>query len=240
MKMYLAGKRVLVAGASGEVGRGAAFALNKAGASVTLIGRSATKLAEVQSTFSNPDATSEILAVDYSTVSGAKELKEKIAGKTYDIVVASSGPWWTATLADSDLETLESAMHGSFAAHINLFNVLAKSHMTPQSGQYLLCNGGAAFGLPQMGLPGVLNNAVMGASKVMHYECSKNQSSMPTFTEVMICTSVGHGQSRQDTNDPKEFGNIFVAMALGLHEKDDHGQIKVDDAMFEKLVAKLN
>jgi hypothetical protein len=135
---------------------------------------------------------------------------------------------------------LELAIHGSFAAHMNLFNVLAKSHVTPQSGQYLLCNGSAALGLPQMGLTGVLANAVAGASKLMHYECIKNQSAMPIFTEVMISSSVGHGQFRQNTNDPKEFGNIFVAMALGLHEKDAHGHMIVDDAMFEKLVVKLN
>lgn len=145
--------------------------------------------------------------------------------------------WWRETLAGSDPAILQKAVNANFTAQLNLFNVLTKC--MDGTGCYLMVNGMAAKGLPQIGLTGILANAADGASQVMNMECQKVDT-LPSFTQVMINSSVGHAQARGSTLDPNDFGRVFVAMALGKHESDEHGTTVVDDALYSHLVAKLN
>lgn len=227
--MFLKGKNVLVAGATGEVGRGAAFALSQAGAKTTLVGRSAAKLQQIQHTLPGP---STVIAADYSTLDGAQELAKQVEGKTFDLVVASSGPWWNATLAEGDLATLHNAVAANFQAQLYLYNVL----ILKCTGQYIMVNGTAALGLPNSGLTGVMANACVGAAKVMHHE---TKAKSVDFTHALISSSVGHSQFRAKTHDPNEFGRVFVAMFLNMHLVDADGTTLVDDQCYKDLVDKL-
>lgn len=230
MSLPLKGMKVLVAGATGEVGRGAAFSLSQAGAIVTVVGRSHEKL----SALSLP-GEKHIIATDYSTVEGTKELAKAVADQTFDVVVASSGPWWPVNeLSNVDPETLKNATAANFLSQMNLFSVLA----TRCKGQYLMVNGAAAKGLPSTGLTGVLASACVGASVVMSNECV-NSPDLPDYSHVLIDSSVGHAQFRTETIDPNEFGRVFVAMALKKHQVDAEGTILVDDACYERLVSLL-
>jgi NAD(P)-dependent dehydrogenase (short-subunit alcohol dehydrogenase family) len=239
------GLTAFVTGATGEVGRGVAYALSEAGAFVYLSGRSLDKLQAIQSSLPNK-AESEIIAADYSTVEGAKELDDKLRDldRKLDLVVASSGPWWPINkiAEQGDIDTLYKAVQSSLLAQLFLYKVLAP-HCKPanEGGQYLMVNGAAGLNIVGTGLTGVLAHSCIGAAKLMNDECSGNSGKWPNYTHVLLSSSVGHAQFRGDTHDPNEYGKAFVAMALKKHAefKDGSGTLLLDDAMFETLVAAL-
>lgn len=246
--LLLKGKTALVAGATGEVGRGAAHALSSAGAFVYLAGRSVDKLEAIQRSLPHPDQSS-VIAADYSSLDGAKlfqkAVDEQLDGRPLDVVVASSGPWWPikylAGRDGADLDTLYNATQGNLNPHLFLYNILAPK-LQPTTGQYVLINGAAARNIPGIGLTAVMANAVVGAAQLMHAQ-SVTEDRFPHFTHAMIISSIGHAAMRgPSTNDPNEFGNVFVSMALNLHapEKDKDGTLYLDDAMAAKLIASLS
>ncbi|KAL7557910.1 hypothetical protein ACA910_009225 [Epithemia clementina (nom. ined.)] len=238
----LKGATALVAGATGEVGRGAAYALSQAGAFVFLTGRSEEKLKAIQDTLPNKQ-DSHVISVDYSTTEGAKAFAEKVAalGKKFDVVVSASGPWWPINqiAQQGDIDMLYNAVQANFTTQLFLFKILAP--MCKPDGHYLMVNGAAAVDILGTGLTGVTANACLGAAKLMNDECSKS-SALPKYTHVLLSSSVGHAQFRGgNTHDPNKYGKVFVAMALDKHAsaKDSSGTLMLDDTMYEKLVAML-
>jgi hypothetical protein len=101
---------------------------------------------------------------------------------------------------------------------------------------YILVNGSAANWLPQAGMTGITANGVVGFSKVANAECS-GDAELPQFTHALVSSSVGHG--RPGTNDPVDFGRVFVAMAAGKHSVDATGTVHVNDDTYRELVKKL-
>jgi short-subunit dehydrogenase len=239
MSLLLTGIKAFVAGATGEVGKGAAVALWQSGAEVWIAGRSESKLREVKAGLMKDDDRVHVVAADYSTVEGAKVLEASLPPNDFDVVVASSGPWWSVTkLYDADLDVFEKALRANVLSQILLYKVLVKR----TKKHYILVNGSAANWLPQASLTGIAANAVVGFSKVAHAECSTDDATaagLPQFTHALISSSVGHGQMRGHTNDPVEFGRVFVAMAAGKHSLDDSGTIHINDQMYQDLVKKL-
>ena len=237
--------KAFVAGATGEVGKGAAVALYQAGADVWIAGRSATKLNAVKASFLNDDdARVHIVAVDYSTIDGAQELERLLVTSntelanndlTFDVVVASSGPWWTVgKFHDMDLNTFDAAVRSNLYAHMHLYRVL----VTRTTRHYICVNGSAAKFLPNTSLTGICANAVLGWANVVQAECVATDD-LPKFTHALVSSSVGHGAVRGKTNDPVDFGRVFVAMALGKHTVDGTGTIEVNDDVYQALVQKL-
>lgn len=239
--MSLLGKKILVAGATGEVGRGAALAFAAAGADVFIAGRNEQKLNDIKTTMMTKQkgssaSTTTVIVADYSTVAGAKKLQESVKDVTFHTAVVSSGPWWSITELTKvdEISVFGKALAANVEAHMLLYSILAP--ITKE--QYITVNGMAAEGLPGTGVTGIMANAVQGFTKVAHDECSKSDT-LPSFTQAMIQASVGHGQFRANTTDPETFGSAFVAMANGLHTVDEFGSIIVDDALVESLKNKF-
>ncbi|KAG7349246.1 short-chain alcohol dehydrogenase [Nitzschia inconspicua] len=231
----LAGMKAFVAGATGEVGKGAALALAKAGAQVTIAGRNKSKLETIQS--DNADLNIDVIVADYSTVSGAKQLDDTLGDTQFDVTVVSSGPWWPVYQLSTtdDWTVFGKSLNANVETHMLLYRVLA-----PRTKyQFVTVNGAAAKGVAQTGLTGVAAYAVEGFAKAAYAECEANRD-LPQFTHAMISSSVGHGHIRGDTNDPEDFGRVFVAMALGKHNTDKQsGLILIDDAMHQTLTKDL-
>lgn len=233
--MLLSGFKALIAGATGEVGKGAAVALWQSGAEVWIAGRSEAKLREIKSSLMKDDDKVHILPADYSTVQGAKKLESMLPPGHFDVVVASSGPWWRVNqLHEADLETFERAMHANVHAQLLLYKVLVKR----TKKHYIVVNGSAANMLPHSTLTGICANSVVGFAKVAHAECAADPT-LPLLTHALVSSSVGHGQFRSQTNDPVDFGRTFVAMALGKHRLDKTGTIEVNDEVYKALVQQL-
>lgn len=227
--MSLAGKLAFVAGATGEVGRGAAYALSAAGAEVYLAGRNAEKLQAIQASL--PSKSHVLPPTDYSTVNGANELKNAVEALKFDVVVASSGPWWPINkLSGLDPQTIENAIKANFQSQVNLFSILGS-----KTKHYILVNGASAHDLPNSGLAGVLANSVVGLAKLLDHECK--DKNMPRFTHALISVWIGHPMP--DTMDPNEFGKAFVAMTLEKHQVDSTGTIVIGKECFNELAASL-
>ena len=245
MSLLLSGKNVFVAGATGEVGKGAALAMAKQGANVWIAGRNIDKLMAIKNDAleSNPDLMITPIAADYSTVDGAtqldKALTEEHGNVKFDTAVVSAGPWWPVNDMSKvdDFSVFGKALNANVESHMLLYRVLAprtKSH-------YVVVNGAAARGIAQVGLTGVMAYALEGFAKLAYAECSRDGETKPQFTHAMIQSSVGHAAMRGKTHNPVEFGRVFVAMALGKHSTDnDSGLIVVDDAAYENLSDALN
>lgn len=92
-----------------------------------------------------------MIVANYSTLEGTQELANQVADEKFDIVVASSGPWWNIqSLATASPDTLHKAVVANFQAQLNLYSILA----TKCTGQYLMINGAVANGLLHSGLTG--------------------------------------------------------------------------------------
>jgi hypothetical protein len=228
--MRLNGITALVAGATGEVGRGAAYALSKEGAEVWLLGRNVEKLKTVQSSLPH---TSHVWVADYSTAQGTQELQKLVQDKTFDVVVAASGPWWPINhLAKANPSVIQDAIAANFQSQVNLFSTLASK----TKRHYIMVNGTAAKAIPNTGFTGVLANAVAGLAQMAFHECQASPTTMPQFTHAQISSSVGHDHVRGQTHDPNEFGKVFVAMVLNQHEgKARDGTLLIDDAFYQKI-----
>lgn len=232
--MLLKGITALVAGATGEVGRGAAYALSKEGAEVWLLGRNVEKLKAVQSSLPQ---TSHILVADYSTVHGTQELQKLVQDDVFDVVIASSGPWWPINhLAKANPSMIQDAIAANFQSQVNLFSTLASK----TKRHYIVVNGAAAKAIPNTGFTGVLANAVSGFAQMAFHECQTSSTTMPQFTHALISSSVGHDHVRGQTHDPNEYGKVFVAMVLNQYDgKSNDGTLLVDDAFYRKVAGSM-
>lgn len=86
---------------------------------------------------------------------GANELKNAVAALDFDVVVASSGPWWPINkLSGVDPQMIEEAIKANVQSQVNLFSILGS-----KTKNYIVVNGSAALGLPFTGLTGVLANS---------------------------------------------------------------------------------
>jgi NAD(P)-dependent dehydrogenase (short-subunit alcohol dehydrogenase family) len=248
----LEGYKALVAGATGEVGKGAAVALWRAGAEVWIVGRNESKLQEIKSSLMEGDDDKvHVLAADYSTSRGARDLEAMLPPGDFDVVVAFSGPWWNVSkLHDTDVETLEAALSANVLAHMLLYRILVKR----TTRHYVMVTGVAGGMLPHTSLTGITDNAVAGLAKVAAAECgggggiddiaAESGPKPAPFTSAVIACSVGHRQFRgAETNDPMDFGRAFVAMALGKHLAPDANAssvtVKLTDDTYRDLVSQV-
>ena len=233
--MSLAGITAFVAGATGEVGKGAALALANAGAKVFIAGRDAAKLEAIRS--ANSDKDIHVVVANYNTVEGAMELDKFLGDAKFDVSIASSGPWWPVYKLSTvdDFSVFGKALNANVETHMLLYRVLAPR----TTSQFIAVNGAAARGIANMGLTGITAYALEGFAQSAYAECSKSDS-LPNFTHAMIASSVGHAHVRGQTNDPVDFGRVFVAMALGKHSTDNHsGLIFIDDGVAQTLTKEL-
>lgn len=150
----LAGRRVVVLGAAGEVGEGLVHNLMSFGADVIAVSRSAERLAALQrvlDTIRGDPAPAGSVAMHLGDVgheAGALQLRDDLLAKdgSFDAVVASLGGWrqgptLTNTTLTSWSETLDQSLTAHFLAARSLLPVIADR----VGASYTLINGGAAL-----------------------------------------------------------------------------------------------
>lgn len=104
----LVGKRALVTGASSGIGLAGAVALAEAGAEVTLVARSNSKLEEVASAFEANGWKSTPLALDISDVDAVQKAISEFS--THDILLNSAGLARHGPAIETRLEDFDAAM----------------------------------------------------------------------------------------------------------------------------------
>eukprot|EP00730_Choanoeca_flexa_P014672 TRINITY_DN6501_c0_g1_i4.p1 TRINITY_DN6501_c0_g1~~TRINITY_DN6501_c0_g1_i4.p1 ORF type:complete len:165 (+),score=28.10 TRINITY_DN6501_c0_g1_i4:279-773(+) len=86
---------------------------------------------------------------------------------------------------------------------------------------------------------GVCAATVQAMLRVFAQEASEHQPNL-RLHEILVNASVGHAEQRQQSMDPVEFGEVFVAVALGKAPgQEPQKSLIVDDDDVAKFVAVL-
>lgn len=141
--MKLQGKRVLLTGATGGIGRALASALAARGASLVLSGRSEVSLFSLQRILLQDGAPSvEIIAADLSAADGPESLAQRATqhGHALDLVIHCAGQAHCGAFESLDAAALESLWHTNVLAPMRLTRALLPSLRT-QAGSRIVFVG---------------------------------------------------------------------------------------------------
>lgn len=219
----VAGSRVVVFGATGNVGRGAARAFLAAGAgSVIIVGRDAARLTELRDGYLGGDDRVHVVEADATTWEGAQEAAAHVdrlwEGEAPHHVVASSGPWWrTRLLSDVDVDTYAKATRSNVDAHFFMWKAFgpALKRAAADGGPrrtYLFINGASARHLPASGLTGFCALATHGLAALAMGEAGLHGAGLATF-EIMLSARVADDEDGAVKS--ADFGDALVSVAVG-------------------------
>ena len=196
----LAGRAVLVAGGTGNVGAHLTRRLLLAGARVVVPSRSAGKLAKLQRALADPLGERLIgLEGDVADPSGSvrvREEAERLAGGPMHAVVATLGGFVDApSILAAPLEDLERAVQGYLYAHFVVARTFLPS-LARTGGAYISINGPLASApmFPGTGLVSIATAAQAMLARVLMQEMAETKARV---NEVVIYSAFGWGDAEK-------------------------------------------
>lgn len=131
MRRELTGKRAIVTGASGGIGRAVASALAKEGASVALASRNEAALNELAREIETAGGRAVVVPTDVTSAADRQRLVETVAAKFggLDLLVNNAGVGSWGHFADSTPEIMRRVMEVNFFAPVELTRA-AMPHLT--------------------------------------------------------------------------------------------------------------
>jgi NAD(P)-dependent dehydrogenase (short-subunit alcohol dehydrogenase family) len=143
------GKRVVVTGASGGIGRAAALALGALGADVVLVGRSRQRLAEAEAEVAAAGGTAEVELADLSSIRQVADLADRLLNRfdRVDVLVNNVGvliPERTVT-AEGVEATLATNLLGQFVLTNRLVPLLESA---PDPARIITVSSGGMYTSP--------------------------------------------------------------------------------------------
>lgn len=144
--MQLDGRRVILTGASGGIGRAAALALAARGASLVLSGRDRTRLEDLAREIAVLGGRAEIVVADLLSEEGPTQLVKRALDldPLLDIVVNCAGTTHFGAFEHTPVEVLERLWRSNVLAPMRLAQA-ALPHMRAR-GRGLVVNVGSIFG----------------------------------------------------------------------------------------------
>lgn len=205
----LSGAVVLVTGATGQVGWGAARAAADAGAELILPTRSMRGASALRADF----PAAEVVVTDLSAPGASSALAAVLdrSGRL-DHVVAPLGSWWQGgTSIDQDANELDELLATYVSAQFRLLRASA-SLLREAAGSYTLVTGAAGEMLiPGAGLLVVAVRAQYALADVLREEL---RSDRIRFNEFRIMTRIERS-SRPGVITSREAGDAFVDVLTG-------------------------
>jgi NAD(P)-dependent dehydrogenase (short-subunit alcohol dehydrogenase family) len=189
----LAGRRALVAGGSGNVGRWVTAALIRAGATVAVPSRSAERLAVLRSHVGAAGADRLITVVgDVGDEADAERVRNRVVEQIggLDAVVASLGGYVPApSVLASPVADLRRALEGYVVAHFVVARTLIPV-LEERGGSYTFINGLLAF---QPRFPGTGLISISSAAQAMlaRVVMKERESAAVRVNELVLYTSFG-------------------------------------------------
>lgn len=167
----LTGKRIVVAGGTGDVGEGVVRALFAAGASVIVPTRSAEKGARLRDALANPSLL-ELIAGEVGHVRGAMALAATIAASCpLDGLVASLGGWWSGPmLVELDHQAWDRVIADNLTSHFALARAFAPLLKETQGTYIQLVGGAAEYPAPGSSLVSITASAVAMMGRTIEAE----------------------------------------------------------------------
>jgi 3-oxoacyl-[acyl-carrier protein] reductase len=167
----LENKRIVVFGATGNVGFGVASAALDAGASVILPARSTRSEAELHDQFAGRDA--RVVLGDVSDGPAADGLARRIREQhgPIDHVVASLGAWWSGgRLVDQTSETWEEVRRMLLDSHVHAARTMLPLLSGEESAYVIITGEGAVRPLPAASLLTIALGGTLALSRLLRAE----------------------------------------------------------------------
>lgn len=199
--MELRGKKILVLGATGNVGHGVAAAVAEAGGTPIVISRDADRATSLAALF----PTARVLIGDVSDATDADRLGREVGD--VDHVVASSGGWWQkGPFVRQPAEEYEEARRMLLDAQIHAARVFLPR--TSASGSFTIITGvGATLTIPNASMLGIATAGVLALSRSLRVE----QREGARVNEVRIASRV-EKQPRAGVVPSVDFGRALLKL----------------------------
>ncbi len=207
----LDGKRALVTGASSGIGLGAACALAEAGADVTLVARTESKLAEVGEALSEKGYVVACHALDVTHQDDVEALVSEQA--VFDILVNNAGMNRPGPFTSLSQDDYDAVMNINVKAAFFVAQCVARRMQDRQAGGVIINVSS------QMGHVGGIDrtiycaskHAVEGMTKAMAVELAEHQIRVNTVCPTFISTPF----TQATLNDPERVAWIKSKIKLG-------------------------
>lgn len=222
MPTMLNGKRVLVAGGTGDVGAGIVEVLLAHGAHVIVPARSPEKAKRLVDDLPSPDGL-VVIPGDIGTTSGAAAVAAAVRNiGPLDGVVASLGGWWQGkTLVDVDAAEWDALIANNFTSHFAVAANFLPMLTSPGSSYVQILGAAAEFPIPGSSLVSITAAGVAMLGRVLALESA---DSAVRVRQIMIASIVAT-RSRA-TVDPAwvtatQVGEQVARMIAAPGEGDD-------------------
>lgn len=221
--MKLHGKKVLLTGASGGIGRCLATELARRGALIALAGRSENKLAGIAQRISADGGVAAVLPSDLALPDGPSMLFERAVDELgiIDILINNAGLSCFAPLAEAEDSKLRRLVDVNLTASILLAREVLPAMLQRGSGQ--IVNMGSAvgsIGLPQFAAYSATKFALRGFSEALRRELAGTGVAVtyvaPRTTDTPMNTPAMRGFMAQSgaAMDPPEMVARVIADAI--------------------------
>lgn len=216
----LSGKRCLLTGASGGLGRQIAFALGRVGCRLFLTGRNPDLLAEVSATVSQQGI--ELPPTLTADLRKNEEVDALIAAvrKTFgsvDILVNCAGIFPVHPLVDTDDETFNACIQLHVAAPFRLSRAFAEDMVRARWGRIInIASSSAYAGFRDTAAYCASKHALLGLSRAMHDELKHANVRVYCFSPGSIRTEMARASVAQDYStflDPAEVADFIIDVA---------------------------
>ena len=198
-------QRLLVVGATGDVGQGVVSAALETGRKVVAAGRRAERLARLSA--SHPGETFAAVVGDVATEAGAQTLWDQAAavyGGVDAVVVAVNAPNRLSPLADWTAEDLSAVIASNLLTHF----IAAKTFLPrlPAQGVLLGVGGGTAdFVIPKL----AYLSMTLAAQRMMYRGFARERKGGAEIRELMVISMV-NGESKRDRAEPDWLTDVEV------------------------------
>ena len=210
-------KKILIVGATGDVGNGAATALLQAGHRVLAVSRGGAKADALRERHKNNEAFRLVQgSVDDELAAGVLVAKIREHAETVDAVVAGihTPPDRLPTLLDWDSVKLQATIHDNLITHFVALKTLLP--LVARGGLYLGIGGGMADRIfPRYGYNSMLQSSLRMMFRYVDHETRGNGVHI---RELIIAARVTT-ETKHNTGDPKvnwisdsEVGQHILAM----------------------------
>jgi NAD(P)-dependent dehydrogenase (short-subunit alcohol dehydrogenase family) len=202
----LHGKRVLVAGGTGNVGRHLVRAQLEAGATVLVPTRSREKLEALLGMLEEP-GRDRVVGLQGDITDGAEAAAMLERAGPVDGAVASMGGFVAApSILEASEADVRRALDGYLLAHVAVARTLVP-HLRERSGGYVVVNGPLAFD-PSFSGAGLVSIATAAQAMLARVLMRENAEEAVRINELVIYSSFGWG------NDEK---NAVTGMDIGRY-----------------------
>ncbi|MEM6967406.1 MAG: SDR family oxidoreductase [Bacteroidota bacterium] len=191
MELNLVGKNALVGGSSKGIGKAAAIELAKLGANITLVSRSADKMAAVLRTLDTSLGQShDFLTADFSDVKDLeKRVKALVAQKPIHILINNTGGPAPGPIVDAKIEAFLGALNNHLVASHTLVQLVVEGMKAAGYGRIInVISTSVKEPIPGLGVSNTTRAAMANWSKTMAGELGQYgitvNNVLPGFTRT--------------------------------------------------------